>query len=998
VANRPPVSVPRLTRRSRVLLIIGAVLVAALVLGSRLIGAYIDWLWYGEVGARNVFTTVLLTRVVLFLVVGVVVGGAAFLSLFLAYRNRPVFVPVVSQDDPLARYRSTIVARVRLFGIGIPIVVGAVAGLSAQSGWETVQLFLHGGDFGRKDPEFGHDIGFYVFDLPFYNWAITWVFVALVVAFVAAVVVQYIFGGVRLAGRGAQLTNAARIQLAVTAGIFVLVLALDYYMDRYNLLLNGRNELFTGASYTDLQAVMPAKLILMSIAVFCAGALFVGAFLRNLVLPAIALALLLVSSILVGQAWPALLWQFSVKPNEIEKEAEAIRRNMEATKFAYKLDNIEFVDYRPKTSATEEDIAEARETIERIRLLDPSVLEPTFTQQVARENFYGFPKKLDVDRYEINGEVQDYIVAARELKSEGLAENQRSWINQRLVYTHGNGFVLAPANTIDRAVGDNSGEGGTEGGYPLTKRSDTINPKAIGIEVKQPRIYYGELFGEDDYAIVNNPEESAQGEFDTAETTHRYQGKGGVPIDGLFHRLVFAIAHGERNILFSGAIGESSKIIYNRDPRLRVEKKAPWLTVDGDPYPAVIDGRIKWIVDGYTTTANFPYAQKTQLGDATEDTLTGVARHENQPISYIRNSVKATVDAYDGTTTLYAIDEQDPVLKAWRSVFPGTVEPESKIPDSLRKHFRYPEDMFKVQRDLLTKYHVKTPQQYFSNTAWWSVPSNPTEGERSANQPPYYLLMKAPGDEKPTFQLTSPLTPLNRDYLAAWMTVSSDPETYGKMKVLRLPIGDDAPQSRGPAQVQNSFENNGDYTEQRTLFGNQNVEIINGNLLTLPVAGGFLYVEPVYIRQRTERGYPQLARVLVSFGNRVGFGKTLTEALDQALPGAGKYATTPRASEDGAEEPEKPAQQPDQQKPDQQQQRPPTQRPSTGNAALQEVADEMARAADAYFSARAKGDFQAEAEALEDLEAARKKYNQLKNGEGSGRSGSSSGGAGSGGN
>ncbi|MGH3470121.1 MAG: UPF0182 family protein, partial [Thermocrispum sp.] len=548
------------------------------VLGSRVVGTYIDWLWFGEVDARGVFTTVLFTRVVLFLLAGLLVGGAVFAALMLAYRNRPVFVPVASQEDPLARYRSTVVARVRLFGIGIPVFVGIVAGLSAQGGWETVQLFLNGGEFGKADPEFGNDIGFYVFDLPFYNWLITWAFVALVGAFIAAVAVHYLFGGIRLAGKGGQLTNAARIQLAVTAGIFVLALAVDYYMDRYNLLLNGRNDLFTGASYTDLEAVMPAKLILMSIAVFCAGALFVGAFLRNLVLPAIALVLLLVSGILVGQAWPALLWQFSVKPNEIAKEADPIARNLAATKFAYDLDDVEYVDYEPKTTATQEDIDEARETIEHIRLLDPSVLEPTFTQQVAKENFYGFPTKLDVDRYEVNSEVQNYIIAARELKTEGLAENQRSWINRRLVYTHGNGFVAAPANRVNSAL-DEAAAG--QGGYPEFTVSDTGTKGDI--PVSQPRIYYGELI--DSYVIVGGEPGDAPLEYELDGSLYTYTGAGGVGIGSLFKRLVFAAEYAERNILFNEAIGSESKIIFRQDPRERVEAVAPWLTPDGDPYP-----------------------------------------------------------------------------------------------------------------------------------------------------------------------------------------------------------------------------------------------------------------------------------------------------------------------------------------------------------------------------------------------------------------------------
>ncbi|MPY80701.1 MAG: membrane protein [Actinophytocola sp.] len=964
MANRPPVSMPRLTRRSRILLIVGGLALLALLLGSRLVGTYVNWLWYREVDASNVYSTMLLTRVALFFIVGIAVAGAVAGSLAIAYRTRPVFVPVASEDDPLARYRSTVVARVRVFGIGIPALIGLISGATAQSEWRIVQLFLNGEPFGRTDPEFGKDIGFYVFSLPFYNWLIGWAFVILGLSFVAAAATHYLFGGIRVAGRGGQFTNAARIQLAVTAGLFILVKAVQYFFDRYNVLLSGRNDLFTGASYTDLNAVMPAKLILMSIAVFCALAFFAAIVLRNLLLPAIALVLLIVSGILVGSAWPSLLERFSVSPNAIAKEAGPIQRNMTETKHAYGLtkDEVNYVDYKGAADVSADEVANDTTTMPNVRLLDPSVLNRTFTQQQQRRNFYGFPEQLDIDRYTVNGEKRDYVVALREINTPALAENQQNWISRHLVFTHGNGFIAAPANTV-QSVAE---EAGGQGGYPRYSVSDTTSQGDI--KVDQPRVYYGELVT--DYAIVGSPwtkDGDYKGEYDTSTQSHRYQGEGGVPIDNLFDRSIFALHYGEKNFVFSNVIGEGSKVMYNRDPRDRVEKKAPWLTVDGDAYPAVIDGRIKWIVDGYTTTKNYPYAQKTQLGEAIQTTRTGVPRLADTQISYIRNSVKATVDAYDGSVDLYTYDEKDPVLKAWKNVFPGTVKPKSAISPEMAEHLRYPEDMFKVQRELLAKYHVTDPATFFSNEDRWSVPSDPTiqgaAGE--ANQPPYYILAADPQDlnaAEPQFQLTSVLTPFRRQFMSAFVSASSDPETYGTITVRRLP---GETQTRGPQLVQNDFLSSSEVSSEINILTQQNTRVIYGNLLTLPVADGLIYVEPVYIeRTGQESSFPQLNRVLVYHGGRVGYDSTLKGALEQVLgEGAGESATEigdGAGADDGEQGTDGP------------QDGAPT---GSANEEMRAAADEMQDAASRLFEARQSGDYQAEAKALQDLEQARQRYN-----------------------
>ncbi|MFC5288869.1 UPF0182 family protein [Actinokineospora guangxiensis] len=971
MATRPPIGLPKLSRRSRILLILGAALLLILLLGSRLLGTYVDWLWYGEVDFRTVFTTMVVTRIVLFFSVGALVGGLLALSLWIAYRNRPVFVPVGSADDPLARYRSTIVQRVRLFGIGVPVVVGLIAGSAAQGDWQRVQLAFNSTPFGITDPEYNIDIGFYAFELPFITWIISWLFVAIAIAFFGALIMHYIFGGIRLAGKGGQLAVAARVQLSVTAGAFVLVYAVDYFFERYELLFSTRNPLFSGATYTDLNAVLPAKLILMFIAAFCAVAFFAGAFLRNLQLPAIATALLVLSGILIGVAYPQLVQQFSVRPNENAKEAESIQRNIAATKQGFGItdDKVTTTNYPGISTATPAEIRgeeAATKTISNIRLLDPNILAPTFTQRAGAENFYGFPTKLDVDRYTVDGKQQDYIVAAREIRTAGLTETQATWINRTMIYTHGNGFVAAPANTINSALQDAGGEGG----FPVFQISDLTREGPFGL--KQPRIYYGEL-STDTYAIVGGRNNGQPMEYDTASQTYSYEGRGGVPIDGLLNKLAFTLHYGERNILFSSQIVDGTKIMYNRNPRERVAKVAPWLTLDGDPYPAVIDGRIQWIVDGYTTLENYPYSQRTPLGEATSDSLTGVVRQDNRTISYIRNSVKATVDAFDGTVKLYAIDEQDPVLKAWQGVFPGTVEPASAISDELRSHFRYPEDLFKVQRELLSKYHVQDAIEFFSQKSFWNVPVDPTEGggtntgDTGAKQPPYYVLAQAPGQDRETFQITSALTFLSRAFLASWVSVSSDPADYGKITVLRLPDAGTS-QIEGPGQVQNRFLTTPEVTENRTLIQNPTVDVKFGNLLTLPLAEGLLFVEPIYIQRKDTDAFPQLARVLVSFNNRVGFAPTVSEALEEAIGAGTGGPATPPEGEDPPPTTTPPGT------------TPPTTPPPAGDAAAE--LDAAVKALDGALAklktAQQSGDFAAQGQALAELEAAADRYNAAK--------------------
>ena len=908
---RPAARMPKLTRRSRTLITIALAVILLLLVGPRLIDGYVDWLWFGELGYRSVFTTVLLTRLVLFLVVGLLVGGIVFAGLALAYRTRPVFVPS-NGNDPVARYRTVVMSRLRVIAAGIPVAIGLLAGIIAQSYWVRVQLFLHGGDFGIHDPQFGKDLGFYAFDLPFYRLVLSFFFVALFLAFVANLLAHYVFGGIRLSGRTGALSRSARVQLISLVGTLVLLKAVAYGLDRYELLSHTRaGKPFTGAGYTDINAVLPAKLILLAIALICAAAVFTAIVLRDLRIPAIGLVLLLLSSLIVGAGWPLIVEQISVKPNAAQKEREYISRSISATRQAYGLTNdvVTYRDYSNDGRATAEQVASDRATTSNIRLLDPTIVSPAFTQFQQGKNFYYFPDQLSIDRYlDHDGNLHDYVVAARELNPDHLIDNQRDWINRHTVYTHGNGFIASPANTV-RGIANDPNQ---NGGYPeflvnvVGANGGVLSDGPAPLD--QPRVYFGPVISNTpaDYAIVGKTGVDREYDYETNTETknYTYTGSGGVPIGGWVSRSVFAAKFAERNFLFSNVIGSNSKILFNRDPAQRVEAVAPWLTTDSNIYPAIVNKRLVWIIDAYTTLDNYPYSELTSLSSATADS-TEVAFNQLVPdkqVSYIRNSVKATVDAYDGTVTLYQQDERDPVLKAWMKVFPGTVKPKSDITAELAAHLRYPEDLFKVQRMLLAKYHVNDPVTFFSTSDFWDVPLDPNP-TASSYQPPYYIVAKdiAKGDDSASFQLTSAMNRFKRDYLAAYISASSDPATYGKITVLTIPG-----QVNGPKLANNAITTDTAVSQDLGVIGRDNQNRIKwGNLLTLPVAqGGLLYVEPVYASPGSSdaaSSYPRLIRVAMMYNDKIGYGPTVSDALTGLFgPGAGATAAGIAPTEAGA--------------------------------------------------------------------------------------------------
>ena len=864
-------------RRGPLPIVIGVLVAIGVALVS-VSGFYADWLWFKSVNFTSVWSTLLLTKIALFVVAGLITAALILFNIIIAYKRRPLYVPMTVEADNLERYRAQIEPIKRWVVLGLAVALFYFAGTSGSLLWSTWLLFKNSTPFGTTDPQFNMDISFFAFRLPFWQTLIAWAISTLVLSIISSSVVHYLYGGIRLQVREDRTTVAARVQLSVLLGGVVLLKAVAYWFDRYALALK-ESKLITGLTYTDVNAVLPAKAILAAIAVLCSLLFFTNIVRRSWVLPAAGTALLVISSVLIAGIYPGAIQQFQVKPSESSKEAPYIQRNIDATRTAYGLDDVQIDDYQATLTASAGQLADDAATIANIRLMDPNVLSATFRQLQQIKPYYAFPESLDFDRYTIDGVKRDVVVAVRELNIDG--NPSRNWINDHLVYTHGFGFVAAYANARDAdgkpsfAVGD----------LPPTK----------GLGDFEPRIYFGENVP--DYSIIGGVKTDSPVEFDypddasaNGQKNYTYKGTGGVPVGSLINKLVFALKYQEQKLLLSSLINKDSKILFERNPRERVAKVAPWLTLDGDPYPAIIGGKVLWIIDGYTTSAGYPYSKQISLSSATNDALTAnssaVTAQRNQSVNYLRNSVKATVDAYDGTVTLYQWDEKDPVLATWSKAFPGTVTPKSKISKDLMSHIRYPEDMFRVQREILSSYHVQTAAAFYGGQDFWRVPRDPsTFGANAGAQPPYYLTLQMPGDKKPEFALTTPFVPRGgRENLSAFAVVNSDAgPNYGKIKVLQLPRSTNI---AGPSQVASNFEAKPEVANSLSLLRRGGSDVVLGNLLTLPVGGGLLYVQPVYVRATANSAaYPLLQKVLVSFGDQIGYGDTLKGALDQVFGG-----------------------------------------------------------------------------------------------------------------
>ena len=869
-------SIPQRSNQGRSPLAITVGILAALFIAFTFIaGFWTDWQWFVSLDRADVYTKQLIIRAILFVVAGVVTTLALWAAAQVAYRARPIAIPMTPEELAMQRYRDGLEPiRRGLFIVG-PAIFGLLTAVSAASQWRVYLMWVNSVPFGTKDPQFGKDISFYAFQLPFLKFILATLFTVVILAGLVNAVVHYLYGGLRSGGQAGP-SLSARKHITFFIGVFVLLKAAAYSIDKYSLATKD-DALISGLKYTDVHALVPAKTLLTYIALATALLFFISLLRPVSSLPLLAFGVMLGASLLIGGVYPAFVQQVQVKPSELQRETPYIQRNLDATRAAYGLGKVKVTEYKAIDNPSLATFTKDAGTLSNVRLLDPSLVSPTFQNLQQIRGFYAFPDSLDIDRYDINGTKRGTVLAVREVNLDGVADSQRNWFNDHMVFTHGYGIVAAADNA---AKND---------GSPSFVESDI--PPVGQLNIKQPRVYFGEQSPA--YSIVGSPKGGQARELDypddksaNGQANNTYAGKGGVPVGNLFQRAVFALHYQEANILLSNQIAPGSRILYDRDPKTRIKKIAPWLTLDSDPYPAVINGRIQWIVDGYTTSNEYPYSARISLRDATADSVnaqTGFSSLSSQNLTYMRNSVKATVDAYDGTVRLYEWDKTDPVLKVWRKAFPGVVENKSAIPDGVLDHIRYPEDFYKVQRDIIAKYHVEDPQAFYSGQDFWTVPNDPTKPNINQAQPPYYLMLRMPDQKKPSFSLTSTFAPSKRQTLASFMSVNADAgPDYGTIRILQLPRNTTIP---GPTQVQNNFESDPQVSSQLSLLRQGGSEVELGNLLSLPVGGGLLYFEPVYVRASGSSGYPLFRKVLVSFGSKVAFENDLATALEKVFSG-----------------------------------------------------------------------------------------------------------------
>ncbi len=866
----PPIRRPSPGRfRVRAWMVVLVAVLLGLFLSARgLAGFYTDYLWFDSIGFGTTWRGLLWARFAPAAVFSVVFFVLMLLSLSIADRLAPRTRALGPEDEMLARYQQSVAPFAGRIRIAIAIIFAVLAGGSVAGEWQRWILFTHAQSFGIKDPQFNQDIGFYVFRLPFLTFLFDWLFAGLIIVLIVTAIAHYLNGGIRLQTPFQRVTPQVKAHLSVILGLMALVKTAQYFLARYELNFSSRGVV-QGASKTDIAAQLPALNLLMVISIVAAGLFVWNIWRRGWVLPVIAVGLWGFVALVVGTIVPAAYQQFFVQPNELAKEKPYIKRNIEATRAAFGLSNIKATQFNARDNLTREDLDTNNRTVSNARLWESAVIASNFQQFQSLQTYYKF-NGADTDRYVVDNELRQVLIAARELNPDDLPS--QSWVNRHVVYTHGFGAVVSPANSVN-----------AQSGQPDYLLQDI--PGRGKIPLTQPRVYFGEKLK--DYSLVD----AKQAEFDYPkegnDATTRYEGSAGVGLSSWLRRAAFALRFGDQNLLISSQIEDKTRIIFRKDITERVEASAPFLTFDGDPYPVIAGGRLVWVLDGFTTSDHYPYSQSL-----VPDIGTG-------SFNYIRNSVKATVDAYDGTITYYVVDTKDPVIKAYRSAFPEIFTDFAEMPQAVKDHLRYPQDLFRYQTDVYRKYHVENPTAFFSGAGFWEVSADPiTAGSASplgtaiANGPqnasssgkrvdPLYVLSRLPGQDTEEFLLLRPFVPLSKgdsqNRLAAFMVARADPNAAQQLESLEMPDGLTVP---GPVQVNRTINTTQAISEKFTLLGRGGSEVGAGSIQIIPVKDSLLYVQPIYVI--SENGQqPTFGFVIVSYGGEAKFGATLEEALGQ---------------------------------------------------------------------------------------------------------------------
>jgi len=865
--------------RGRFILLVIVALVVLLILSARtLAGFYVDLLWFDSVNREDTFWAVLRSKIFLGLVFSVGFAIVAFTSITLAERLAPKDLPEGPEREVVQRYRMFVGKRTRLLRLAIAIVLGLIVGSPAIAQWQDWLLFRHSKSFGVSDPQFGVDAGFYVFRLPFLTFVVDWAFAALVLVTLMTATMHFLNGAVRLQMSGQRITKSGRVHMSILFALLAVIKAADYWLQRFELTVSSRGVV-QGATYTDVKAQLPALNLLILISLLVAVLFIASTRWGGWRLPLLSMALWAVVAVLAGAIYPAIVQRFVVQPNVTTRERDYIARNVEATQRALGLDNVEIVNLSVG-EATASDVKSSIVQLSDTRLLDVAEMKDRFALDQGQFAFYSI-NDLDVDRYEVDGRVQQTMVAARELNPDGIPN--KTWVSRHLIYTHGCGMVAASASRV------------TSDGRPIYE--DEIDAR--------PQLYVGTE--QPGYAIVNTNQVEQACPNAEAEP---YAGVAGVKLNSTVRRLAYALTLGEFNLFGSSLITDESRLIDVRDVRERVSKIAPFLRLDADPYPVISGDRVLWVIDAFTTTSRYPYAQQ-----ANTDNLSASSGLKHS-FNYVRNSVKAVIDAYDGTIDLYVVDATDPIVLAWSSAFPDLFTAADQIPDSLRMHFRYPEDLFRVQTNLYGRYQFSDVDQFFNRDAAWSVAqAAPREPELSAGAgdastivdqtaqantgdvadanvarfEPYYTMFHSPESDggDATFSLVRPFVPFSADdtrkELKALMVVSSEPATYGQLKVYVF----DGALPAGPATVAAELTSNPTISPVVTLLDQRGSRVIFGQLQVVPVGKGLVWVRPLYVRPDDSGSKQVFVRRVLAWHDGVSvIGDSLTQAINRLFPTA----------------------------------------------------------------------------------------------------------------
>jgi len=845
--------------QKRKLLIVGipiGLLLLWLTFGSALVRLQSDAWWYSlDAKAAVVFYTPLKLRIVLFVIGSLV----AFVVVFLNWR-RALRANIIFESDPLfidllPAFRA-LHNSLRRALVPASVVISTVFGLTLSTLWESWLLNANAVPFGKADPIFALDYSWFVFELPLRQGVLSWLMGLIVVTMVGAGVIYYVVPLMAQAVRIPMKIQRIQGHVSALAGVFIVLLGLVVWYSRYE---SGTilSERFTGASYADLQG-LSVRFFLAIVMVFCGIGVLVR---RTYLMVGISVVATLAIQVVGVGLWPYLIQNYKVAPNELTLQTPYIRRALDATRYAYSLDKIENIDFDVQLQPTKAAIAQSQTTLDSMRLWDPDVLRLTVDNLQSLRDYFAF-QDIDVDRYTINGRQLLIMLGARDLVSERLDESRKNWQNLRLQYTHGNGVVAVPVN-----------QAGTSG-QPKFLLSD-IPPKGVSeLALTQPRIYYSDSRDDagaetDRYIFVR----SKLPEFDysvAGDGEHTWQGTGGIPISGTWQRMVYAYVFGDKDLLFTDALTEETRLLYRRNVRERASHIFPYLKWDNDPYITIVGGRLVWILDGYTTTDAIPYSALAQVGATT--------------LNYIRNSVKLTIDAYTGDWNAYVVDPDDPIIQTYQKIYPGLLKPKDQVPSEVGAHFRYPEDLFLLQAFQLTLYHQldKNPeaeaQKFFRFEDAWQVPEQAQSAGHTGPMSPYYVQMRLPNEEKDGFMLILPFNPKDRPNMIGWLAAHCDPDDYGRLQLFRFPRDKNI---NGPSQQEASFQTDMELSKQITLIGQVGSEVVHGNLLVVPIGQSVMYVKTLFLvsRQTGIRPLPELKLIILAYSNKIVFAESYDRAL-----------------------------------------------------------------------------------------------------------------------